>query len=393
MNHLAPATEIEDVSPTERETVSSRARAWGRGLFRSALFWIVVVPTIVAAIYLFLIAAPQYRSEAQFVIRGLEAPRAEANGFGQLLGVAPTLDANAKATYILIEYLRSPEAIRALKAEKLDLVTIFRRPEADLFARLSEQDAPMEDLVKYYREKAQISLDSDTGITRVQVTAFRPGDARTVARTIIKLGEERINQLNRRLFDNTVTIAREEFQQAGDELSNTQMALSLFRNRSGDIDPQSSGKGEQEQSIAQQAELDRQRARLADMRRYLAPSSPQVVTMQGYVNSLESAAARNRGRLTGAPGAVSQRLGEYEELGLKQDLAAKRYEAARLALQAANERVEKEQLFVLPVVRPTMPEKPVYPRPFRTLATVLLVTLLLYAFFKIVVAGIREHRA
>lgn len=393
MNQFATITDAHDSQLPEDVTNGVSPRAWGRRLLRSGLFWMVVLPTLVAAIYLFLIAAPQYRSEAQFVIRGLDAPRTEANGFGQLLGVAPTLDPNAKATYILIEYLRSPEAIRALKAEKLDLITIFRRPEADIVARLSEQDAPMEDLVKYYREKVQISLDSDTGITRVQVTAFRPDDARAIARTIIKLGEERINQLNGRLFANTVTIAREEFREAGDELSNAQTALSLFRNRSGDIDPQSSGKGEQEQSISQQAELDRQRARLVDMRRYLAPSSPQVVAMQGYVNSLESAAARNRGRLTGAPGAVSQRLGEYEELGLKQELAAKRYEAARLSLQAANERVEKEQLFVLPVVRPTTPEKPVYPRPFRTLATILLVALLLYAFFKVVVAGIREHRA
>ncbi|APZ98190.1 hypothetical protein BWQ93_06650 [Sphingopyxis sp. QXT-31] len=370
-----------------------RRRDWPRRIVRSALFWIVVVPVLVSAIYLFLIAAPQYRSEAQFVIRGLDAPRTETNGFGQLLGVAPVLDPSAKASYILIEYLRSPEAIRALKSEKIDLAAVFRRPEADFVARLSPSDTTMEELVEYYRDKVQISLDSDTGITRVTVTAFRPDDARTIGNAVIKLGEARINELNRRLFDNTITIARDEFGQAAGELEGAQAAMSQFRNRSGDIDPKSSGKGAQEQGFAQQAELDRQRARLADMRRYLSPSSPQVVAMQGYVSSLEAAAARNRGRLTGAPGAVSQRLGEYEELGLKQELAAKRYEASRLALQAANERVEKEQLFVLPVVRPTAPEKPVYPKPFRTLATILLGALLLYAFFMIVTAGVREHRA
>ncbi len=380
------AGEAEDAS-------APRQNGWPRRIVRSALFWIVVVPVLVSAIYLFLIAAPQYRSEAQFVIRGLDAPRTETNGFGQLLGVAPVLDPSAKASYILIEYLRSPEAIRALKSEKIDLATVFRRPEADFVARLSPSDTTMEELVEYYRDKVQISLDSDTGITRVTVTAFRPDDARTIGNAVIKLGEARINELNRRLFDNTVTIARDEFGQAAEELAGAQAAMSQFRNRSGDIDPESSGKGAQEQGFAQQAELDRQRARLADMRRYLSPSSPQVVAMQGYVSSLEAAAARNRGRLTGAPGAVSQRLGEYEELGLKQELAAKRYEASRLALQAANERVEKEQLFVLPVVRPTAPEKPVYPKPFRTLATILLGALLLYAFFMIVTAGIREHRA
>lgn len=386
-------TNITETAGETAENAMATPRHWPRRLVRSALFWIVVVPTLVAAIYLFLIAAPQYRSEAQFVIRGLDAPRSEANGFGQLLGVSPVLDPSAKASYILIEYLRSPEAIRALKSEKIDLAAVFRRPEADFVARLSESDPAMEDLLKYYRDKVQISLDSDTGITRVTVTAFRPDDARTIGEAVIRLGEARINALNRRLFDNTVTIARDEFQQAADELSGAQKAMSLFRNRSGDIDPQSSGKGEQEQALTQQAEIDRQRARLADMRRYLSPASPQVVAMQGYVSSLEAAASRNRGRLTGSPGAVSQRLGEYEELSLKQELAAKRYEASRLGLQSANDRVEKEQLFVIPVVRPTAPEKPVYPKPLRTLATILLGALLVYAFFMIVTAGIREHRA
>jgi capsular polysaccharide transport system permease protein len=393
MTHDTSAALTAAIALDEQDRAASRTRHWGHRALRSPLFWIVGMPVLIAAIYLFLIAAPQYRSEAQFVIRGLDSPRVEANGFGQLLGVTPTLDPSAKATYILIEYLRSPEAIAALKARKIDLVTIFRRPEADFVARLSKDDAPMEDLLKYYRNKVQIGVDSDTGIARDSVTAFRPDDARAIARTIIALGEERINQINERLFSNTVTIAREEFGEAADELSSAQVSLSLFRNRSGDIDPESSGKGEQEQAITQQAGLDRQRARLSDMRRYLSPTSPQVVAMEGYVRSLEAAAARGRGRLTGAPGAVSQRLGEYEELGLKQELAAKRYEAARLALQAANERVEKEQLFVLPVVRPTVPEKPVYPKPFRTLATILMTALLLYAFILIVTAGIREHRA
>jgi len=393
MNQYTPTEMPADATLDGQGRLAGRVRRWGRRALRSPLFWIVGAPMLIAAVYLFLIAAPQYRSEAQFVIRGLDSPRAGANGFGQLLGVTPTLDPGAKATYILIEYLRSPEAIAALKARKLDLSTIFRRPEADIVARLSRADAPMEDLVKYYRDKVHIGVDSDTGIARVSVTAFRPDDARAIARTIIALGEERINQINKRLFDNTATIARDEFGDAAGELSSAQASLSRFRNRSGDIDPESSGKGEQEQAISGQAELDRQRARLADMRRYLSPTSPQVVAMQGYVSSLEAAAARGRGRLTGAPGAVSQRLGEYEELGLKQELAAKRYEAARLALQAANERVEKEQLLVLPVVRPTVPEKPVYPRPFRTLATILMTTLLIYAFAMVVTAGIREHRA
>jgi capsular polysaccharide transport system permease protein len=97
----------------EQERAVSRTRHWGRRALRSPLFWIVGMPVLIAALYLFLIAAPQYRSEAQFVIRGLDSPRVEANGFGQLLGVTPTLDPSAKATYILIEYLRSrrPERV------------------------------------------------------------------------------------------------------------------------------------------------------------------------------------------------------------------------------------------------------------------------------------------
>jgi capsular polysaccharide transport system permease protein len=195
------------------------------------------------------------------------------------------------------------------------------------------------------------------------------------------------------LIATTLSLAENELQQAQIELSDVQTAMAGFRNLSADIDPETSGSGGQKQVFAQQEELDRQRAVLLDMRRYLSPNSPQVVAMQSKIDALQSNASQTRGRLTGSPKSVAQKLGNFEALKLQQELAAKRFELARAGFKDASERAEKDRLFVVQIAQPSSPEKPVSPKPFRSLLTVFLGLLLAYALLRLILSGIREHRA
>jgi capsular polysaccharide transport system permease protein len=377
-------THLEVLPPTQ-----VRIPSW----LRSGFLWMVLIPAFASAIYLFAIAAPQYRSEAQIMIRGIDAPPPSIGGFGQLLGAGGVLSNSQRETYSLIGYLQSSDALTALKKAGVNPAEIFRRPEADRLTRLWHANPQMEDLLEHYRDKVQINLDQDTGITQISVTTYRPADSKIMAQKILALGETRVNQLNARLISTTLNLAQSELSVAQGELADVQSALASFRNRSADIDPESSGSGGQKQVFAQQEELDRQRAILSDMRRYLSPSSPQIIAMQSKIAALQSGTSQTRGRLTGSPKSVAQKLGDYEELKLQQELAAKRYEVARIGFKDASERAEKERLFVVQIAQPSMPEKPVFPKPLRSLLTIFLGLLLAYALVRLVMAGIREHSA
>lgn len=353
---------------------------------------LVIVPTLVAALYLFAVASAQYRSEAQFVVRGLETQSAPASGVGQLLGISASLSPGQQEAQSIREYLRSHDAIRALRGQGIDLVAIYRRPGTDPLSRLWSPAPRAETLLDFYRDHVDVIYDPDDNITRLSVRAFDPTDAQRIARALLALGEKRVNDYNSRLFDASLRVASGESQRAQEELESIQRLLGGFRERERDIDPAATGAGGNRQIEEHQARLDRASAMLADMRSKLSPSSPQVRAMQTQVAAAAAALNAARARQTGQPEAVAGRLGEYEELRLQQDFAAKRYEAARTRLEQARTRAANEQLFIVAVVEPNLPEKPALPKPFRTTLLILIGLSVAYGIGWMLIAGVREHQ-
>lgn len=354
---------------------------------------LVIVPTLVAALYLFLIASAQYRSEAQFVVRGLETQSAPASGVGQLLGISASLSPGQQEAQSIREYLRSHDAVRALRGQGIDLVAIYRRPGTDPLSRLWSPAPRAETLLDFYRDHVDVIYDPDDNITRLSVRAFDPADAQRIARALLALGEKRVNDYNSRLFDASLRVASGESQRAQEELESIQRLLGGFRERERDIDPAATGAGGNRQIEEHQARLDRASALLADMRSKLSPSSPQVRAMATQVAAATAALNAARARQTGQPEAVAGRLGEYEELRLQQDFAAKRYEAARTRLEQARTRAANEQLFIVAVVEPNLPEKPALPKPFRTTLLILIGLSVAYGIGWMLIAGVREHQS
>lgn len=379
-----PAT--EDVAD-QRE---KGAWAWAKG---HSFLLLVVLPSLLVALYLFAVASSQYRSEAQFVVRGLEAPAPSVGGVGQFLGMVPSLAQGQQEAQSIREYLRSHDAVAALQARGIDLVEIYRRPGTDPLSRLWSAKPKAETLLDYYRDHVSIGYDPDDNITRLSVRAFRPEDAQRIAQALLRLGEERVNAYNVRLFEASVKAASVDEANAERGLAESELQIDRFREANRDINPAATGAGGQRALEAQQADLDQQHALLRDMRMHLSRSSPQVRAMETRVAALAAALAASRNRLTGEPQAVSGRLGEYEDLRLRHDFAAKRFEAARMRLEEERARAAKGRLFIIAVVEPNRPEKPVLPKPLSTSLLVFIGLCVAYGIGWMLVAGVREHQA
>lgn len=349
----------------------------------------VVVPGLLAALYFLVVAADQYESEAVFVVRGVEPPRA-ASSLVDLIG-ASGLAPGAAETRGVGEYLLSHDAVKALGARGIDLVAMFRRPEADVVSRLWFDRPRAETLLRYYRGQVDLAYDPDAGMTRLTVRAFRPDDAARLASALLALGEARVNQFNDRALAAVGNAASREVVAAESELADIQRRLTRFRERRGDIDPKRNAAGTQGLVGEIEARLAAARADAAAMARVLAPNSPQRIAMQARIAGLEGQRAAQAARLTGEGSALAPRLADYEELLLRQQFAAKRYEAARATREAARAEALREQLFVVPVVTPNLPEKSLYPRRWLSLAAALAGLVIAWGIGWLLVAGFREH--
>jgi len=360
---------------------------------RAVFVALVILPTLIVFVYTALIASPRYESRAEFIIRGMERDKPQVGGLAELVGAGAALDGAPREALSVRDYMLSLEAIGDLKRCGVDIEKFLYGTGADPLATLYHADRRAEGLRDYYQSMVDVDYDTGDGISRLSVRAYTPREAQRLATALIALGEDQVNTFNRRAIAAGQQLARQELSDAETELAGIQGELTRFRDLSGDLDPTVKGKASEEQLESTEAELTLERANLASMRHHLLPSSPLVQTAQGRVRALEGALTQMKARLAGDSDALTRRLSVFEKLQLRQQFAAKRYEAARTRLAEAQTEAERQRLFLVQVVNPNLPEKPVAPTPFKTTLEVFLALCIAYAIGALLLAGIREHQA
>lgn len=385
---IAPAQE-----PAAEERPSVVARLFAVARRRRMLMLVVVVPTLLLAAYYYLIAADQYESQAHFLVKSADGPTASPSGFGQLLGLSGMGGSGGEAASVS-DYLTSHDAVARL-ARDIGLVERFRRPEVDAVSRLGVADPSPEKLLDYYERKVTVETDHDTGITKLSVHAFRPDDAYTIIRHLLVMGEERVNAMNARSYEDAIAASRRQLGEAETALAEVQGEITDFRQARADVDPEGSGKAQIGLVSALRANLAAAQAQLETTGAFVSRSSPQYVALSRQVRSLQAQLAAQSGRLAGegAGRTIAGNLGGYEDLRLRQEFAGKRYEAAAAALAQARERARRQQLYLVRVVEPNVPVKSLFPQRGKIVLTAFFALLLVYSIGWLIAAGVREHAA
>lgn len=352
---------------------------------------IVIVPVAIVAFYLYAIAADQYTSEAHFLVRGPAGAAKSGGSIAQMLG-AGSAPASTGDNGTVADYLTSHDVVKALR-RKNDLVGVFRRPEADIFSRLPDADPPLEKLVKFYQGQVDVHIDSDSGITTMKVSTFRPVDSYNLAQALLKLGEQSVNVMNERSYQDAVAMSRKQLGESEAALTGIQQQMTNFRQVGRDADP--AGTAQAQLVIVSQLRgaLSGARAQLETTARTIGTKNPQYQALQQGVRSLEAQVAAQSGRLAGNGSAIAVGLGSYERLRMQQQFLATRYTAASAGFEAARQQAVQQQLYIVRVVEPNMPVTAEYPKRARILLTMFFALLVAYGLGWLIYAGFREHAA
>ena len=380
---------IELGQPT-RSSVLERTIAWMRR--QRMLLLVVVLPTLLIGGYLYLVASDQYVSEAHFLVHGTGDAPQPGLGMNQVISMATGVSAGQNEAMSVADYLTSHDVVARLRRED-GLVQKFQRSGIDPFSRLWGDDPTPERLLSFYQGQVKVKYNTETGITVLTVHGFTPADSFELARKLLTLGEQRVNELNVRSYKDAVSLGQTQLAAAERDLAINQAAMTHYRQSRADIDPQASGEAQIGLVTTLTGQLAAVRAQLNAMRGLISPASPQIRALQSRVRSLGAELAAQSGRLTGSDHTIAGDIGGYEGLKLRQQLLAKRYEAAASALQQARERAMRQQLYVVRVVDANMPVRSLYPQRGRVLATVFVSLLLIYSIGWLIAAGVREHAA
>ena len=366
------------------------AQAW-RLAKRHSFISTVCLPTLLAALYLFLVAAPQYTSEARFLVRGRQQSSGMPGGIGEMMSQAG-FKAGSEDALGIRDYLRSHDAVGALR-NRVDLVAMYRRPEADWFARIWWAQPAAERLLDYYNNMVTPEYDTSSGITTLRVRAFRATDARDITTELLALSEGLVNKLNQRLTEDSLRVAREEVERAENRVNTTQARVTAFRERERQLDPGRSSSMTVETIGRLEGQLIQARAEMTEAQTFARGDNQRLLQLRNRVEALTRQVADERQRLASANTGVTQQVGEFELLSTERELARLQLGAANVAMERAMADAQRQQIFILRLVEPNLAERPLYPKATQSVLYLFICLSVAYGVATLLLAGMREHAA
>lgn len=369
----------------------SRAASKLAAFLRSLNIWfwaIVGLPTLIAGVYYFGIASDQYMSEVKFIVHS--PTKNVASLFTALISSAA--GNSSEDTYAVRDYLMSRDAVRRLERED-DLRTLLSRPGADPISRfpgIRFWRDDFEALYDAYSRFVTIDIDTTSGISTLEVKAFRPQDAQRVANALLGFSEQLVNELNARARRDTLASFKKEVADTERRIADIQSKLTVYRVRRNMLDPKSAAAGPVELLAQLNAKLASAEAQLTEIQRN-APHSPHVPLIKTRIASLEKLIAAQRSKITGNTSSIATALGEYERLDVERQLAEKTLASAFVSLEAAKLQAQRQQIYLETIEQPGIADYPIYPKRFASFAVVSVSCMLVYGIAWLLIAGIREH--
>ncbi len=372
--------------PDEKEQ-STRFRAYS-GLVRSFCLF-VLLPTLVGGIYFGFIASDRYVAEARYAIRtGAQAP---GGGFLEnVLGSGSLGSSTREDAGIVRDYILSRDMLEELQ-KSVDVRAHYGSPEVDWPSRL-RTDASKEDLLEYFEDQVEVTIDTETNISTLRVRAFDRETARAIAQHLLDLSERLVNEMSERITEDTLRFARRELEGTEIQIRLATNAVTLFRKESRSIDP-----GQETTAVLSiitglEMQLAGARAELIEARSVMRAESPQVLNLEARESALARQVGEERDRLANSHSTdLTSLIDRYQPLVLEQELAKQRYGSALTSLEVARAEAQRQQRYLIAFVSPHLPDEATEPRRAWMLATVFACAFLVYAIGGLIWSAIKDH--
>ena len=352
--------------------------------------WVVVVPTLLAAIYYGLIASDIYVSEAKFEVRTSEQSGVSGGLISSVFSGAAG-ESSGEDAAIVDEYILSQDMLVQLD-KRLNLRRHYSSSNVDFLSRLDD-DASQEDFLDYYRKRVQVSIDTSTNIITLDVQSFEPALSQKIANNIIELSEGLVNRLSQRIVEDTLSFARGEVNTAEDRVRKASNAITAFRSETLSMDPNAESKGALSIIANLEGKLAGARTELLDTRSFMRSDSPRVKLLQDKVRTLEKQIAHSRQSLASEDSShnYTQLINQYQPLVLEEELAKQRYSSTLNSLEAARAEAQRKQRYLLTFVQPKIPDEALLPERFKSTLIIFLSLCLAYAIGGLIWAAIKDH--
>lgn len=379
-------------SPTTSETPTltpaAAARLERRHIMVAVSFlFLVVVPTIVSAFYLYAIAEDQYASETSFTVQSEEF----TNPLEALAGLGQVSTGTSPDSKILYEYMTSQAIVRNIN-EKIDLYSIFGRAKGDPVFTIDD-DASIEELRKHWKWRVNVTYESGGGLLYVESLAFTPEDAQAINKAIIEEGQKLIDKLSMVARNDALRYAEADLEIASDRLREARRELSEFRAESNIVDPTM----DVQSRTGVETALEQQLAEAMIGKDLLEkttsdPNDPRLIQADNRIDSIRKRIQDERTSLSqgNAEGLIGV-VGQFEELLVEREFAEKAYLSAAAAFDSARAEAKRRTKYMAVHIEPTLADSTLFPKRGQITAIIFGFGLLIWALIVMIGYSLRDR--
>jgi capsular polysaccharide transport system permease protein len=349
----------------------------------------VVAPTVAAVLYYGLVASDVYVSESRFLVRspqhqtpsGLVGELLQSSGFSH----------SQDDTYAVRDYILSRDALKELD-DKLNLRKSFSSSDVDILDRFPGLgwNRSFEKFFLYYGKHVLVEYDPVSSITVLTARAFTADDAHKINDLLLSISERLVNTLNDQSRRDLISFADNEVKIASDKAKDASLALLGYRSRQEVFEPEKQAAIQLEGVAKIQQELIATEMELAQIKK-LSPDNPQIGALNNRAGSLRNAISAEAAKVTSSHGSFSARAPNFERLALDVQFADKQLGIALAELESARAEALQKQLYLERLVQPSLPDKAMEPKRFRSVLIVFVLSLISWAVASILIASVREH--
>ena len=208
---------------------------------------------------------------------------------------------------------------------------------------------------------------------------------------LLQISEALVNKLNEVGRADLINFSNEEVKSAEKKAKSAALALSVFRNEKGVIDPEKQTAMELEQIVKMQDELIATQALLTQLLTF-AKENPQIPSLQLKIKNLKQDIVTETIQVAGGDHSLANKAAQYQRLALERDFADKLLASAMVSLDQARNEAQRKQLYLERIVQPSMPDKSMEPRRIRGVLSTFLLGFILWGVLAMLFAGVREHQ-
>ena len=352
----------------------------------------VLTPAGLSGVYLWERAVDQYKSSLGFTVRREEAPSA----VDILGGLTNLSSASSSDSDILFEFIQSQELVEKVHA-RMDLQSVYSRyyDQDPLFSLAP--DSAIEDLLAYWQRMVQISYAPGTGLIELKVLAFTPEEARAIAQMIFEESSEMINTLSAIAREDAMRYAREELDQAVEQLKVARQSLTAFRSRTQIVDPSADIQLQMGLLTTLQQQLGSELINYDLLVTNTQANDPRLQQTEQRISALRARIRQEREKFGGggeaADGAdYATLVAEFERLSVDREFAEQKYAGALQNYDAAQAEAQRQSRYLAAYLNPTLAQSAEYPRRVLIFGLVCLFLLIAWSTLALIYYSLRDRR-